>query len=377
MKNRTIKQLLGGFLSLCIVINALQARASENEAVSDDGTAVSENRPVEVVELTGMPGLSDGSAETEVLEFRADTVLANAGAEFDFEQALKDVDVPEEPITYFGYDKLGIANVDNHLNIRKEPVDGKLVGKLPRHAACEVIDIEDGWAHIKSGKVEGYVSTEYLLTGPKALMLAKQIIEPVATVNAVSLKVREQPNTDCPVITLVPQGEELLVTGTTDDGWVKIDLDGEDAYVSREFVKVEDKLEVAVTMSELLYGGGVSDTRVSLVEYAKQFVGNRYVWGGTSLKNGVDCSGFTMKIYSKYGISLPHHAASQANYGTKVTAATIRPGDLIFYSKGGAINHVGIYIGNGQVLHASSPTTGIKISSMYYRSPARMISLLP
>ena len=114
----------------------------------------------------------------------------------------------------------------------------------------------------------------------------------------------------------------------------------------------------------------MSDVRVDLVQYAKQFVGNPYVWGGTSLTNGADCSGFTMSIYKKYGVSLPHHAASQAQLGTKVSLGEAKPGDLVFYAKNGSINHVAIYIGNGQVIHASSPKTGIKISGVNYRTPA-------
>jgi hypothetical protein len=244
-------------------------------------------------------------------------------------------------------------------------------------AACEILDVtDDGWAHIKSGSVEGYVSADYLLTGTAALAKAREVIDTVAVVDTTTLRVREEPNTEAPVITLIPEGEEMLVTGYA-DGWVQFELDDETAYVSLDYVCIEEKLATAVTMKELLYGNGISDTRVSLVEYAKQFVGNPYVWGGTSLTKGCDCSGFVLSIYKKYGVTLPHHAATQANYGTKVDDSTIRPGDLIFYSKGGRINHVGIYIGNGQVLHASSPKTGIKISSMYYRQPAKMVSLLP
>lgn len=330
----------------------------------------------EVVDLTGSRGIADMNELQAVPVVAADKVLVQIGAEYEIESSLRELEIPDEPITYFGYNNLGIAEVSNHLNIREKPVDGNLVGKMSNHAACEVLDIEDGWAHIRSGKVEGYVSTEFLLTGPKALLMAQEVIEPVAVVGGDGLKVREQPSLNTPVITFVSKGEELIVLDQL-DGWVKVDLDGEEAYVSADYVTVEDRLQTAVTMKDLLQEYGVQSTRAQLVEYAKQFIGNRYVWGGVSLTNGVDCSGFTMQIYKRYGVSLPHHAASQANYGTRVTAETIRPGDLIFYSKGGRINHVGIYIGNGQVLHASSPRTGIKISNMYYRTPARMISLLP
>lgn len=272
---------------------------------------------------------------------------------------------------YWGYTNLGIAHVDNHLNIRQEPSEsGKLVGKLSKNAACEILSIEDGWAHIKSGKVEGYCSTDYLYMGEEAIHKAKEAASLIAVVDTETLKVREEPNTDCTVITLIPQDEELEVVEIMQNGWIKFLLDDEEAYVSGDFVKVEERLEKAVTLTELLYGQGVSNVRVDLVQYAKQFIGNPYVWGGVSLTNGADCSGFTMSIFKKYGITLPHHAASQAKMGTKVSLAEAQPGDLVFYAKNGSINHVAIYIGNGQVVHASSPKTGIKISSVNYRTPA-------
>lgn len=281
-------------------------------------------------------------------------------------------EVQNEPQTYWGYTNLGIAHVDNHLNIRQEPSEtGKLIGKLPKDAACEVLDIdENGWAHIKSGKLDGYCSTEFLYLGDAAIARGREVASMIAIVNTETLKVREEPNTDSIVITLIPQEEELEVVEVMENGWIKFLLDDEEAYVSGEYVDVEERLEKAVTLTELLYGQGVSNVRVDLVQFAKQFVGNPYVWGGTSLTNGADCSGFTMSIYKKYGVSLPHHAASQAQLGTKIEYGSAQPGDLVFYAKNGSINHVAIYIGNGQVIHASSPKTGIKISTWNYRTPA-------
>lgn len=280
------------------------------------------------------------------------------------------IESDEEEDAYWGYTNLGIAHVDNHLNIRKEPSENaKLVGKLTKDAACEILSIEDGWASIRSGKVEGYCKLEYLYTGDEAIKRGKEVASLIAVVNTETLKVREQPNTECAVITLIPREEELEVAEIMENGWVKFLLDDEEAYVSGEFVDIEERLEKAVTLTEIMYGQGVSDVRVSLVQYAKQFIGNPYVWGGTSLTNGADCSGFTMSIMKKYGISLPHHAASQAQMGTKISLAEAQPGDLVFYAKNGSINHVAIYIGNGQVVHASNPKSGIKISNVNYRTP--------
>lgn len=278
----------------------------------------------------------------------------------------------------WGYTNLGIAQVESgNLNVRETPsTDGKLVGKMPKNAACEVVETVDGWAHITSGEVEGYVSLDFLMTGPDAKLMANDLVRTVAVANTDSLNVRAEANTDSVVYTQVLKGEELEYVETVGD-WVKVSLDGDDAYVSAEYVSVETKLDTAITMSELLYGQGVSDVRVDLVEYAKQFVGNPYVWGGTSLTKGADCSGFVLSVFKKYGVKLSHSSRAQANEGTKISASELLPGDLVFYTNSsGTINHVAIYIGGGQVIHASSPKSGIKISKYNYRTPAKCVRVL-
>ena len=279
----------------------------------------------------------------------------------------------------WGYTNIGVANVESgNLNVRAvASTDGKLVGKLPKDAACEVVETKDGWSHIKSGEVEGYVSRDFLLTGPEAKLRAAQLVHTVAIANTDGLNVRQEPNTSSEIVTQVGQGEEMEYVETGADGWVKISIDGEEAYVSQEYVTVEEKLDTAITMTELLYGQGVSDVRVDLVEYAKQFVGNPYVWGGTSLTKGADCSGFVLAVFKKYGISLSHSSRAQSKEGTKISASELKPGDLVFYGNGrGSINHVAIYIGGGQVIHASSPKTGIKISSYKYRTPVKCVRVI-
>lgn len=278
----------------------------------------------------------------------------------------------------WGYTNIGIANVSSgNLNVRKEPsLQGKLVGKMPKDSACEILETtEDGWAHITSGEVDGYVSMEYLLTGPDAWMKADELAKTVVIADVDALNVREQPNTDCEVMTQVLKNEEMEYVETLED-WIKVSIDGEEAYVAAEYVTVKDKLGTAITMTELLYGAGVSDVRVELVEYAKQFLGNPYVWGGTSLTKGADCSGFVLSVYKKFGVKLPHYTVSQSKMGTKIKTSELQPGDLVFYSKNGTINHVAIYIGGGQVIHASSPETGIKISKYNYRTPAKCVRIL-
>ncbi len=277
----------------------------------------------------------------------------------------------------WGYTNIGIANVESgNLNVRAVPsTDGKLVGKMPKDAACEVLGTEDGWAHIKSGEVEGYVSLEFLLTGPEARIRGGELVHTVAVAETDGLNVREEANTNSEIITQILKGEELEYVESI-DGWVKVSIDGQEAYVAEEYVTVKETLGTAITMTELLYGQGVSDVRVELVEYAKQFVGNPYVWGGTSLTKGADCSGFVLSVFKKFGVSLSHSSRAQANEGTKIDISELKPGDLVFYAKGGTINHVAIYIGGGQVVHASSPKSGIKISKYNYRTPVKAVRVL-
>ncbi len=278
----------------------------------------------------------------------------------------------------WGYTHLGICNVEeNNLNIRQEPSeDGKLVGKLPKNAACEIKGSENGWAYIASGKVEGYVKEEYLLTGFDAKMKGEELATAIAVSTADALNIREMPSLDAEVVTQVASGESLDIVEIQDDGWIKVYLDDEEVFVSADYVDVKSDLETAITMTELMYGQGVSDVRVDLCQYAKQFLGNPYVWGGTSLTKGADCSGFVLSVFAKYGVSLPHSSRAQSKMGTAINASQLQPGDLVFYAKGGVVNHVALYIGGGQVIHASSPKTGIKISSYNYRTPYKMVRIL-
>jgi len=268
----------------------------------------------------------------------------------------------------YGYDNLGMANVEGHLNVRKGPsTEAGLAGKMSNNAACEILEIDGEWAHITSGEVEGYVHTDYLLSGGKAVVRAHEIVCKVAKSTEGGLRVRSGPNTDSEILTTMAEGEKLEVVEEL-DGWIKVSLDDEEAYISAEYAVVEENLDTAITMTELLYGEGVSDVRIDLCQYAKQFIGNKYVWGGASLTKGTDCSGFTMSVYKKYGISLPHSSVSQSKMGTGISLSEAKAGDLVFYAKGGTVNHVAIYIGNGQVVHASNPKQGIKISPVGYRT---------
>lgn len=120
----------------------------------------------------------------------------------------------------------------------------------------------------------------------------------------------------------------------------------------------------------------VSATRTAIVAYAKQFLGNPYVYGGTSLTEGADCSGFTMKVFEHFGISTGRSSRDQAAKGKEISIDAVQPGDLLFYASGDYINHVALYIGGGQIIHASTPKNGIMITTAYYRTPYKAVTFL-
>lgn len=340
-------------------INSVAVNNIEVNVVEDSAETVSESGMAETAE-------EDSLKSDLVLSIGDSTIVSTVPAEY------QDEFDPEELNngSSYGYTNIGIAQVEDHLNVRSTAEGGKIVGKMSNNAGCEIIGIEGNMAHIVSGSVEGYVSMDYLITGSAAVAYADGIVQNSATVSANGLRVRALPDGESEVLGMVAYGEELpALTEEPENGWVKVNYDGKEAYVNADYVRVGRNLKTALNMTEFLYGEGVSDVRVELCEYAKQFLGNRYVWGGTSLTKGCDCSGFTMQILGRYGVGLPHSSRAQAQMGTKISMSEAKPGDLVFYSKGGRINHVAIYIGGGQVIHASSPKTGIRITSAYYRTP--------
>ena len=250
------------------------------------------------------------------------------------------------------YDKPGVSNVTSYLNIRNGAGENeKIIGKLPSYAGCEILEELDGWYKIRSGNITGYVSRDFILTGDAARQAAMDHAELMAVVSTDRLNARTEPNTDAKIWTQISNNERYHVLSQL-DGWVQIEFDeggegdGSDevsyAYVSNDYVDVRYALAEAIKFSPAEENASL---RSRVVNYAMQFLGNPYVWGGTSLTKGADCSGFTMSVMKNFGISLPHYSGDQAKRGTRIKSSQMRPGDLIFYGNSrGKINHVAMYI---------------------------------
>lgn len=305
------------------------------------------------------------------------------------------------------YKNLVIAKCNDYVNVRQEPSEeSEILGKLYDKSAGDFIsEAEGGWYQIKSGSVTGYVKAEYVVTGDAAVELAKEVGKRLATVTTTTLFVREDASIDSPILGMVPIEDDLSVTKEEGlDGWVKVSIEEGDGYVSAEyvtlhteFVKAESKAEEEARLAReeaarqaalaaaakkaaknskgksgkkgsggggAVAAGGGSGAGSSVASYALQFVGNPYVYGGSSLTNGTDCSGFTMSVYAHFGVGLPHSSGAQRSAGRDVGGlANAQPGDLVCYS-----GHVALYIGNGQIVHASTAKTGIKVSNANYRN---------
>ena len=356
-----------------------------------------------------------------------------------------DIEERESPQSTSEYADIGIASVLNYVNLRAEPsVESEALGKLYNNSAATVLETvldEAGeeWYLVSSGSVENaYVKAEYVKVGDEDL--ARGVSTRYATVTTTTLFVRTEPGTEASVLTMLPEGEDVVVYDALDEyGWYRVSTEEGLGYVSGDYVTVRTEFRVAESKEEekerlereeaerqaaaaaaeaarkareeeerkaaeaarktqeeaakamarqqtqnaqhaqqkndKVQGSSQGQSSSSfgsnttakpqtvsngqaVVNYAAQFVGNPYVYGGSSLTNGADCSGFVMSVYQAFGISLPHSSSALRSVGYGVSLDAIQPGDIVCYS-----GHVGIYAGNNTLLHASSPSTGIKYTS--------------
>ena len=362
------------------------------------------------------------------------------------------------------YSHIAVSQVEGYVNIREQAnTSSKVVGKVYNHCAAEIQEAVEGeggtWYRIRSGTVTGYIKAQYFITGGEAQKLAQSIGREFLTVDTESLRLRERPDLNSKVLTLLSQEERYVVQG--EEGiFYKVEVDADlTGYVAKEYCKTQVEFDQAVSLEEeqqkmaeeasrkqeamaamaaleqarqgaadpawqggqppqetyieahpnkggsspqtsapvlakapspaspqgpLSGPGGdmvrsaevVSATRAAIVAYAKQFLGCPYVYGGTSLTNGADCSGFTQGVYAHFDIETWRSSRDQAERGKGIPVESAQPGDLLFYASGDYINHVALYIGGGQVIHASNATTGIIISPYNYRTPCKAVTFL-
>ena len=300
------------------------------------------------------------------------------------------------------YANLAIAQVTDYVNVRSLPsTDGEIVGKIYNGSVAQVLATagdNDDWFQIISGDVEGFIKAEYFLYGEEAEAVIDQYVTYYATVLADRLNVREEQSADSRRIGYIDNGENVKVVEDCGD-WLKVQYtDSKQGYVSAEYVSVHEEFVYAKSIEEERREeaerqalaaraqeaeqstpeviGDITfptnqytsneELRTAIVDYAMQYLGNKYVHGGRSLASGTDCSGFTCYIYKDFGYSLSRTPGGQySTNGRSVSYDEIQPGDIICYGKS-KCTHVGLYIGDGQIIHSANSRKGVIISAADY-----------
>ena len=330
----------------------------------------------------------------------SDKAVAEAAA-----QAEEQVSENDVPVVASEYADIAIAQVDNYVNVRSEPnTDSAVVGKIYDGAVAQILDVageDQDWFRIISGNVEGYIKAEFFIYGDAAAEVVDNYVTRYAVVIADRLNVRQDPATDAKRIGYIDNGEKVKIL-ENDGDWLKVQYtDSKEGYVSAEYVTIseefiyaktieEEQAEIAaqkalqareqtaeqdapevitnITLPTTTYTSN-AELRQGIIEYAMQYLGNRYVHGGSSLSGGTDCSGFTCFIYAEFGYSISRTPGGQySGAGRSISSEELQPGDIVCYSSNGgkSCTHVGLYIGDGQIIHSANSRKGVIISAVDY-----------
>ena len=281
--------------------------------------------------MTVSPGISVMAADGDTAEAAKMPGVGIEAVLKDFysqnrEIKAEDYLVPENKGEYLD---MAFANVTSFLYVRSEPTkESEYVGKLYPGYAAKITGPVGEWTAVESGDVTGYVKTEYILTGAEAQTYAENLVTEAQQ-----------------------EGKEEAEAFT-----YAVSRKSEEAQMTQEVQENVQQTETTEVSAQPASNGQ------AIVDYACQFIGNPYVWGGTSLTDGADCSGFVWRVYKDFGYSVPRTSYSFRSYGSEVSYSEAQPGDVICYA-----GHVALYIGNGQIVHASTRRTGIKITNATYK----------
>lgn len=303
------------------------------------------------------------------------------------------------------YANLAIADVTDYVNVRTEPnTDSEIVGKIYDGAVAQILAVageQDDWFQIVSGNVEGYIKAEFFLYGDAAAEVIDEYVTRYAKVRADRLNVRQEPSTDADRIGYIDNGEKVKIVDNLGD-WLKVEYtENRNGYVAAEYVTISEEFVYARTLEEEQAEMDAQKTleermdaqeseapemldriefpatsytsneelRKDIVDYALQYIGNQYVHGGSGLASGTDCSGFTCFVYADFGYSISRTPSGQySGTGRSINYSEIQPGDIICYSTNGgkSCTHVGLYIGDGQIVHSANSRKGVVISAADY-----------
>ena len=406
-------------------VNAAETQEVSVEAVETTEEVTTEQTDVIPEVVYNDSNVSISSALDRYIAYNStsalDEILSVSAVDEETEEKEEKEEKTQEKATsasYIDFSNKAIITASGQVNIRKNAdVNSDKIGIISNGGLVTIVEQGSEWSHIKSGNCDGYIKNEFLIFGNDAKTYAENNLQKVAVVNATTLRLRQSDSEDSDCLTLLTGGEEYGIV-SQGDAWTKVEVDDSlTGYVKNEYISISYRTGKAVAVNpdenktteatnnttqnqdtqapteapateapateapateapadSLPPAPAANPAAQSVCDFALQFVGNPYVYGGTSLTDGTDCSGFTMSVYANFGVYLPHSSRAQANCGTEVSLSEVAPGDIIFYKNGGTtIGHAALYIGGGQVVHACNEKVGIIVSNMYYSTPCKAI----